>query len=95
MSEVIGKITRDQLRRFLPDHEAVRQFELMLRAVKQTVPADISAAVNAANTALAAANAAQTAANNALNVAQNHTHTASQVTDFNQRIMYLLAWGFP
>jgi hypothetical protein len=89
MSDTFPRVlTRDQLRRFLPDHEAVKQFELLMRQTRQSLPADISSA-------LSAAAAAQSTANNALAIAQNHTHTTAQVTDFNQRVMYLLAWGFP
>lgn len=72
----VSRLTRNKLAEFLPNHELIRDFELLVQDVGVTIPEAVAevqvvaeAAQTAASTALAAANAAQDAAAEAIDAA--------------------------
>lgn len=54
-------LTREQLRKFLPDHQTIRAFEQLLLDVGTSLPTTVEQANNNANTAIAMATAALSA----------------------------------
>jgi hypothetical protein len=65
-SNLLG-LSREQLSKFLPDHQSIRKFEQLMLEVGENIPTSVEQANNNANTAIAMAGAALAALSEAIN----------------------------